>query len=319
MAKITVDTAQAVFIDGRVLYQSTSPYTIADTFENYTIATALDTANLVSVTEAFTANASPDYTVAIGQANADNTMDSSAVVANADGSVLERQEFIQSKIGVPVNTGGTATLGAVIGDVANSTIAARLTAMKTVVDAISGYVDTEVSSIKTKTDLIGTPTNTGGTADLASILGDPKNVPLADTAMEGCLKVTIADGTTIPNNNQAVAGLLGTATGGDILIEQIIVQRGATSMVGPTNYRISTDNVAGLTGKAAPQVTFLLAKFNASLTSIATIDGTTKQLPFVLESTKKLYIDGDTAATSAGGTTNFYIKYKRLANGAKLV
>jgi hypothetical protein len=179
-----------------------------------------------------------------------------------------------------------------------------VSAVKTVVDAIS--------------DKLGTMSNTGGTAKLADIIGDVKNIPISSQLMDGYKKTTIADGTTIPNNSQAAAGLIATATGGDILIEEIIWQRGATSFVGPTNYEFSTDNTNGLTGADSPNGVALLAKFNANLTGILSLDGATKQLPFVLESTKKLYIHGDDGATSAGGTTDFYIKYKRLAAGASL-
>lgn len=140
-----------------------------------------------------------------------------------------------------------------------------------------------------------------------------------ETSSSGLKKTVIADGTTIPNNSQAAGGLLATASGGDILIEDIIWQRAATNFTGPTNYRFSTDNVAGLTGKTAPQGVAILAKFNAAKTGILSLDGTTKQLPFVLESGKKLYIDGDDAATAAGGSTNFYIKYRRFINGTNLI
>lgn len=173
----------------------------------------------------------------------------------------------------------------------------------------------DVGALATK---IGALTNTGGTATLTAILGDVKNISVASQLMDGYKATTIADGTTIPNNSQAAGGLLATATGGDILIEEIIWQRGATNFEGPTNYEFSTDNVAGLTGAAAPVGVALLVKFNAATTNILSLDGSTKQLPFVLESGKKLYIHGDDAATSAGGTTNFYIKYKRLAAGAYL-
>ena len=166
--------------------------------------------------------------------------------------------------------------------------------------------------------LIGTLLNTGGTATLGGIIGDMKNIAIASTLMDGYKKTTIADGTTIPNNSQAAAGLLATANGGDILIEEIIWQRGATSFTTATNYEFTTDNVAGLTGVDAPVGVALSAKFAANNTGILSIDGTTKQLPFVLESTKKLYIHGDDNVTGAGGTTDFYIKYKRLAAGAAL-
>ena len=134
----------------------------------------------------------------------------------------------------------------------------------------------------------------------------------------GFHKKTIADGTTIPNNTQSAAGLLATARGGDIMIEDIIWQRGATSFTTPTNYEFTTDNTAGLTGADAPQGVAVRAKFAANATSILSLDGTTKQVPFILESGKKLYIHGDDNTTGAGGTTDFYIKYRPIDNNAKL-
>ncbi|MFZ3132768.1 MAG: hypothetical protein WA125_17105 [Desulfosporosinus sp.] len=141
---------------------------------------------------------------------------------------------------------------------------------------------------------------------------------LADGLQGGIKTTSMADTTVIPNNNQAVGGLLATATGGAVMVEDIIVQRGAVNAAGPTNYRFSTDNVNGLTGKTAPFGSMILAKFNAQLTSILSVDGVVKQLPYILESGKKLYIDGDDAATTGAVATDFYIKYKRLAAGASL-
>lgn len=204
------------------------------------------------------------------------------------------------KIGTLVNTGGTAEIGAILGDVLNSSIAARLIAAQV------------------ELDKIGVVVNTGGTAKLGDVLGDLANMSVASRLDSATKKTTIADGTTIPNNAQAAAGLLATATGGAVMIEEIIWQRGADNFVGPTNYAFSTDNVNGLTGAAAPNGLAILAKFNAAKTGTLSLDGTTKQLPFVLESGKKLYIHGDDAVTSAGAATDFYIKYRRLAAGAYL-
>lgn len=215
--------------------------------------------------------------------------------SGGSGAAVQKDDIgaITALIGTLVNSGGTATLGGIIGDLANVTVATWL-------------------------QKIGTLTNSGGTATLGSILGDVANIDIATRLDSATKKTTIADGTTIPNNSQAAAGLLATATNGAVLIEDIIWQRGADNFVGPTNYEFSTDNVAGLTGAAAPNGVALLAKFNAAKTGILSIDGATKQVPFVLESGKKLYIHGDDAATSGGGTTDFYIKYRRLAANAYL-
>jgi hypothetical protein len=173
----------------------------------------------------------------------------------------------------------------------------------------------DVGAVSTK---IGTITNTGGTATIGGALGDVANIDVASRLIDACKTTTIADGTGIPDNSQAAGGLLATATNDDVLIEDIIIQRAATNFAGPTNYEFSTDNVAGLTGVGAPVGVLPLADFEANDTTVLSLDGSTKQLPFVLESGKKLYIHGDDAATSAGGSTNFYIKYKRLAANAYL-
>ena len=221
--------------------------------------------------------------VVLGRDDNNNTFASTNVAANADGSVLERLEAIKDQI-----------------------------------DTVDNFVDTEVAAIKVETDQIGTVANTGGTATLAGLIGDVKNISLSASALDGVKQTTIADATTIPNNSQAAAGLLATATGGAILIEEIIWNRGADNLVGPTNYEFSADNSLGLTGAGAPFGVALLAKFNAATSKVLSLDGATKQLPFILESGKKLYIHGDDAATSAGGTTAFTIKYKRLVAGAYL-
>jgi len=176
----------------------------------------------------------------LGTNTADNLYNSDTVAANADGSMIERQEYIQGKVG-------------------------------------EIYVDAMYTKL-----------------------------------------VAFADTTTVPNNVQAAAGLLGTATGGAVMIEDIIVMRGATNAAGPTNYSFTSDNVNGATGKDAPFVEMLLAKFNANLTSTAVLDGAIKQLPYVLESTKKMYIAGDDAATTGAVKTDIYIKYRPVVVGATL-
>lgn len=231
----------------------------------------------------------------MGANNANNGYASNLVAANPDGSVLERLEEIQAQLS---GTVGIAAWPAAAAPANGVSLA----------EGLRHIVET----------LIGALTNTGGTASLTGIIGDVANISMAARLDSATKKTSIADGTTIPNNAQAAAGLLATATNGDCLIEEIVWQRGADNFVGPTNYEFTTDNVNGLTGAAAPNVLALLAKFNAQKTGIASIDGATKQLPFVLESGKKLYIHGDDGATSAGGATDFYIKYRRLAANAYL-
>jgi len=368
---------------------------------------------------------------AIGANNANNAFVSPLVTADADGSTLERLEYVQEQVGTLVNTAGTATIGGILGDVANVTVATSLAKLGTItntggvatlgaalgdvatvdlvtrldtidgqadkvdsatlaVDPVAGslarfvasggtalgtpladskslvdalgtngtavtdsavsvlgavgadnannafassavvanadgsvlerqeYTQDQVALVKAATDLVGVLVNTGGTATLTAILGDVANINMAARLDSATKTTTIADGTTIPNNTQAAAGLLATATNGDCYIEEIVWQRATDNFVGPTNYEFSTDNVAGLTGASGPNGVAALIKFNANVTGVLSLDGTTKQVPFVLESGKKLYIHGDDAVTSGGGSTNFYIKYRRMVANAYL-
>jgi tetrahydromethanopterin S-methyltransferase subunit B len=150
--------------------------------------------------------------VAIGCDNADNVFTSTNVVANADGSILERLEDLNVKITAvddyvdtevtTANTnistlmgqvggtdGATNVLGAnnnnntfasdQVAANADGSILERLEDIKDRVDAIDNYVDSEVAAIKTATDQVGTLANSGGTATLSAIIGDVANVSVA--------------------------------------------------------------------------------------------------------------------------------------------
>ena len=110
--------------------------------------------------------------------------------ADAD-TVAADVTAILDAIGTLVNTGGTATLGGMLGDPANSSFIVRIAAIKAVVDTLATaaalaavQADTDalqldVAAVQADTDdiqsKVGTPVNTGGTATLAAILGDAAN------------------------------------------------------------------------------------------------------------------------------------------------
>lgn len=215
--------------------------------------------------------------VAIGRDDADNTMATTNVVANEDGSVLEREEYIQSILGVPTE------------DLATDALTSQVVGKKS--DTVAG------------TSLIA--------------IGKQNAAALAVAAVTGVLLTSIADSTDIPDNSQAIGGLLATATGA-IMIEEITIQRAGTNLTGPSNYEFSTDNANGLTGAAAPLIVLPLADFNANKTTVASLDGSVKQLPFILETGKKLYIHGDDAPTGGAVATDFYMKFEPVTAGATL-
>lgn len=134
---------------------------------------------------------------AIGANNADNEFDSTAVVTNHDGSVLERLEGVHADIGTPVNAGGAATLGAILGDFANDSLVARL-------NDIGSNVDSAVTSdIQGK---LGTDTELADRSLFDILCGDGPAafpnaaVPANDVSLAEVLR-------------SVWAGLMGTAAG----------------------------------------------------------------------------------------------------------
>ena len=120
---------------------------------------------------------------------------------------------------------------------------------------------------------------------------------------------TAADIAGIPNNSQAAGGLLATATGGAVLIEDVVISKDATALTGPTNIRISTDNVYGDTGVADPVAAVAVASVAATtrVAALGTVVWSTLKLPFVLEAGKKLYIDGDNSAGTSAGNYQYCV------------
>jgi hypothetical protein len=243
-----------------------------------------------------------------------------------DNAVIKDCRFMTKVTTAVINFITTACTNVVV-DNCKFLVSGTTDASKNIVDTITGstWLATRCSDLGAGASFSGGSGAAIALDDVSTVITNLANLQadmddVVDGNLDGMshiLKVTIADGTAIPNNSQAAGGLLATASG-DILVEEIIWQRGATNFTGPTNYEFSTDNANGLTGADAPVGVALLAKFNANTTNILSLDGSTKQVPFVLEDTKKLYIHGDDAATGAGGTTDFYIKYRPIADDGAL-
>ena len=133
---------------------------------------------------------------------------------------------------------------------------------------------------------------------------------------------TKADIAGIPNNAEAAGGLLVTATGGAVLIEDIIVAKDATALTGPTNLRISADgNTYGPSATTVPVVAIAVASVTANVrvAALGTVVWTTLRLPFVLESGVGLYIHGDDSAGTSAGNYRWAVRGRALDAATTLV
>jgi hypothetical protein len=123
--------------------------------------------------------------------------------------VLDVQTEV-NKIGTVTNTGGTATLGAVLGDVANSSL------------------QTRIAAIKTEADKIGTVTNTGGSATLGAAIGDMANSSLAtrvgtlDTVLDNIHDTDLPAVKTDTGAIKAITDLLTLASIADAVHDEAI-------------------------------------------------------------------------------------------------
>lgn len=148
---------------------------------------------------------------------------SAAAVASDDVST------VNAKLGTITNTGGTATVGALIGDLANVALAAR-TGVPTVDTATDNSIattvgrktDAAVTTVGTVASILayakgllnqlGALVNTGGTASVGGIVGDVANVTLAARTgvptVDGATDVSVA--TTVGRKTDAGVQTVGT-------------------------------------------------------------------------------------------------------------
>ena len=112
------------------------------------------------------------------------------------------------------------------------------------------------------------------------------------------------------------AALTGAASG-SLILEEIIMQTDSTGLAGTTTTQVVCDNAKGLTGATVP----IWDEATANLGANATINNDladVNNLPIVLETTKKLYINADDTDGTGGGTVDVTMKFRRITAGATI-
>lgn len=126
----------------------------------------------------------------------------------------------------------------------------------------------------------------------------------------------IADN-AIDNNTQGAGNTICTASG-TVLIEEIILAKDGTNLAGPTNWELTTDAAYGLTGVNGPVAVDNLASLAANKNNQATKAAGTAMERFVLMNGEKIYLQGDDAAGSSGGSVAYSIVGRALTAGASI-
>jgi hypothetical protein len=181
-------------------------------------------------------------------------------------------------------------------------------------DLLLVYSDTTIIA----SDLLLVLSDTSDTLSaVTKVLSDTTAVHTLSAEVGGVVGKTgtFADN-TLTNNTQVVT--LATATGGDVYIEQVIIEKDGTLFAGPTNLELSTDNAYGLTGADAPVASEATASLGAHAVVACTAASVTPMVPFVLESAKKLFAHGDDGAGTSAGNIKYTIVGRRMTAGATL-
>ncbi len=161
--------------------------------------------------------------------------------------------------------------------------------------AIAGGIDDDVAAI-----LVDTGTTLPGAPGTALVI--TKTITSSDIPQDS------SSGLTAP--------LTGAASG-ELLLESIGMQTDGTGVVGPTTVQVVTDNAKGLTGDTV----VIWGEAVASLGANATVSNSMADanfLPLKLETAKKIYLNGDDAVGSGGGTVDVTMTFRRITAGATI-
>ena len=213
--------------------------------------------------------------VAVGSDNSNNIFASTNVAANANGSVLERQEYIQTevdKIGTVTNTAGTATLGAILGDFANDTLVSK-------VDVIDGLFDVPTADLATDDTMNQVVGKKSDTVAGTSLVAIAKQNAAAIVVVDGLLDVPTEDLATDVTTNQVV-GKKSDTTAGTSLVA-LAKQNAAAIVVVDGLLDVPTEDLATdvttnqVVGKKSDTVagTSLVALTKINKAAIDVIDG----------------------------------------------
>jgi hypothetical protein len=285
---------------------------------------------------------------AIGANNAANAFGSATVVANADGSVLERQEFAQDLIGASVDGTTTDSLHGKLGtdtEMADRSVFDLLggdgfaafptseapgndVSLAEVLRAV--YDDTVTISggalpAAPTANSLAAFIASGGTA-LGTELDDSKSLVDAigsngTTLAYGSGSALGAIGTkfwvkkTLVSSaiSQAGVDVTGVSSGGELAICEILLKTDATGLAGGTNKQVYSNNANG----AANILVEGTATLGANKTTCIE-DASVSGCGTILETGKKLSMNSTVADGTGAGTVDVYIQFERLSAGATI-
>jgi hypothetical protein len=231
---------------------------------------------------------------AVGANNANNAFDSSAILPNIDGSLLERDEFMQQ---------------AVAAVAANASIAATQ----------STTAATQATTAATQSTTAATQATTAATQSTAAASSAAQavintTVAPSATSLSGAIGTEFGIKKTLTSSaiTTSAQNLTTASTGGELLIKDIIIQTDSTGLAGGTLMQITSTNAKG----NLTVFTYAVATLGGNATGNFEISGI--GTPFVLESGANLQYNMTGINGTGAGTADVRVICERLAAGATM-
>lgn len=254
----------------------------------------------------------------LGTNDADNEFASDQVVANADGSVLERLEDLNANIGTPAGASVSADIAAVkavvdtIGTPAGADFATDIAAIQTEVDKIGtpagADVSTDIAAIKTEVDKIGTPAGADVSTDIAAIKAETANIATIQATTGGIARKTVAFSNTAEDVN------LFTVTG-TVRLRVIAVCTTVLASTGGCNLTVNAGSTAIIATTASTDIAANEIWHDA--TPDASEELASVAAEYIVTNGGDVVLDVENAKQVDSGVLEFYCEYKALsANGA---
>jgi len=216
-----------------------------------------------------------------------------------------------TSLGTQVGSVGTLTTSVGTQVTSVGTLTTSVGTQVTSVGTLTTSVGTQVGSVGTQTGSVGTQTGSVGT-QVASV-GTAQNYVGKPVGIQ-----TIFADTALANNVQGAGGVIATATGGSVVIEEVVVVKDTVALTGPTNVEITADGGAyGPNGADDPIMVITAASLGVRDVR-SSEEATTELVPCVLLTGGKLYIHGDDAAGTSGGNIMVLVFGRALSAGATL-
>jgi hypothetical protein len=307
------DTSAAVTSVGTLVssaISATQSYGTAGSTANSSSLSAV-----VSVGSAYTASLSSGLSATVSYGVAGSTANSSSLSAVVStGTICSSGLSATQSYGTAGSTANSSSLSAVVSyGVAGST--ANSSSLSAVVSyGVAG--STANSSSLSAVVSYGTAGSTANSSSLSAVVSVGTLAVGVGSPIAVGLTGLIADN-AIDNNTQGAGNTICTASG-TVLIEEIILAKDGTNLAGPTNWELTTDAAYGLTGVNGPVAVDNLASLAANKNNQATKAAGTAMERFVLMNGEKIYLQGDDAAGSSGGSVAYSIVGRALTAGASI-